>query len=497
MILTEPVRPSHLLPPILLIDDRSDDVELVSLVLQGAFGATATERVTDVASFAYHLGTRAFGLVLCEIDVPWCADREMLTTIRELQPEAALVIVTRRSASESAPVVLQAGADGFVSKDPSGLARLPQTVRSALLIANRRNRGPSAAERRVVDRLPVGVFRATIDGVILDANPALARLTGTSHPSELSQRTVASLIAGPDGRDRWADALSRDGATEPFETDLTRPDGGHVRVRIRTWSVPGRDGRSTVDGLVEDVTELAAARAAAAGRSAEIERARVDLEQMAFVVSHDLQQPLNVVSRNLEMLDDVTRDDLGGEARESLIHARRGAESLQRMLDAMRGYARVETRARPPQPVDLGAVVDRVVDLLEEERVEVDAEITHDPLPVVHADEAQMEQLIQNLLTNALKYRGDRSPRIHVGCRDEGDRWRLRVQDNGIGVDPSEADRVFRMFQRLHTEDEVPGTGIGLAVCKRIVERHGGRIGVEPAPEGGSVFWLTLPKDAD
>ncbi len=488
------MRPSHLVPPILLIDDRSVDLDLVSLVLLGAFGVAPAERVTDAAMFARHLGTRSFGLVLCEIDVPWCDGLEMLSSIHELQPEAAVVVVTRRPLAEAAPTVLEAGADGLVTKDAAGLAHLPHTVRHALVTANRRNRGPSAAERGIVDRLPVGVFRATTDGVILDANPAFARLIGVSQPSDVVHRPVADLIAGPGGRDRWSDAVARGGAAEAFETDLARPDGGRVRVRIRTWSVPGRDGRATVDGLVEDVADLAAARAAATARSTEIERARIDLEQMAFVVSHDLQQPLTVVARNLEMLEDVTRDVLESDARESLEHARRGAESLQRMLDAMRRYARLDTRAAAPEPVDLGTVVDRVVDMLDEEMTAADAEIRRDPLPVVDADEAQMEQLLQNLLANALKYRSERPPRISISCSDEGERWRIGIQDNGIGIDPAEADRIFRMFQRLHSEDEVPGTGIGLAVCKRIVERHGGRIGVEPAPEGGSVFWMTLPK---
>jgi PAS domain S-box-containing protein len=481
-------------PPILLIDDRPDDLELVSLVLQGAFGATPAERVSDAASFARHLGSRAFGLVLCELDVPWCDGHDMLTTIRELQPEAALVVVTRQPAADAAPRVLAAGADGFVTKDAGGLAHLPHTVRHALITANRRNRGPSAAERGVVDRLPIGVFRATSDGVVLDANPALARLVGVPQPSDLVHRRVADLIAGRDGRDHWSDAVARNGGVDAFETELTRPDGGRVRVRIRTWSVPGRDGRGTVDGVVEDITELAAARTAAAVRASEIDRARVDLDQMAFVVSHDLQQPLTVVARNLEMLEDVTRDVLDDDARESLVHARRGAESLQRMLDAMRGYARIETGARPSGVVNLGTVVDRVVALLDEEITAADAKIDIRPLPVVEADEAQMEQLMQNLLTNALKYRSVHPPRISFSCRDEGKRWRIRVQDNGIGIDPAHAERAFRMFQRLDTGDDVPGTGIGLAVCKRIVERHGGRIGVENVADGGSVFWATLPK---
>jgi signal transduction histidine kinase len=494
MNLTEPVRPSHLVPPILLVDDRAEDLELVSLVLHGAFGSGAAERVSDAASFARHLGSRAFGLVLCEIDVAWCDGLQLLTTVRELQPEAALVVVTRLPVAEAAPVALEADADGFVSKDAGGLARLPQTVRNALLTATRRSRGPSASDRRLVDRLPLGVFRATADGVILDANPELARLAGAGHPSELSHRTMASLIASPEGRDRWAAALGQGGATEGFETDLGRPDGGRIRVRIRTWSLPARDGRATVDGLVEDVTELAALRFSADARTIEVEKARSDLEQMAFVVSHDLQQPLTVVARNLEMLEHLVGESMDDDATESLVHARRGAESLQRLLDAMRDYARIETRGQPTEAVDLGTVVDRVVDLLEDDRADVGAEITRDALPIVNADEAQMEQLFQNLLTNALKYRSERPPKIRIDCQDEGDRWRVRVADNGVGVDPTQADRVFRMFQRLH--DDVPGTGIGLAVCRRIVERHQGRIGVEPARGGGSVFWLTLPKRA-
>lgn len=488
------MRPLHLLPPILVIDDQPEEREVVSLVLQGAFGVRPTAVAGDASGLARHLGTRAWGLVLCEVDLAWCDGPELLESLHELQRAAAVVVVTRAEPAAVAETVLRAGVDGFVRKDAAGLAKLPGIVRSALLAAHRREHGAPAADRRVFERLPLAVFRASAEGAILDSNPAFARLAGADHPADLVQRSIESLLGPSDGRERWARAVVTGGAIGPFETDLRREDGSAVRVRLRAWSVPGRDGAVTLDGLVEDVSETVAAHEAAVRRADELARARLDLEQMTFVVSHDLQQPLTVVARNLEMTW-AAADTLDADGREALAHARRGAESLQRMLDAMRGYATVETEGLRPHPVALATVVDRVIELLEDDCTTVDGRITRDELPTVEADEAQMEQLFQNLLTNALKFRSDRPPRVHVTGRDEGYHWRLRVEDNGVGIAPSDAARAFRMFQRLHTREEVPGTGIGLAVCRRIVERHGGRIWVEPATDGGSVFWISLPKN--
>jgi light-regulated signal transduction histidine kinase (bacteriophytochrome) len=222
-----------------------------------------------------------------------------------------------------------------------------------------------------------------------------------------------------------------------------------------------------------------------------------ELEQMAYVVSHDLQQPLNVVGRFLDLLAEKDGEALSSQGREFLDHAMDGAANLQRMMDAVMRYARVKTRGQRMEVVDLNRVRDRVLDVLESEIAGSRAEIVSDELPNVMADEPQMEQLFQNLISNSLKFHGDDPPRVEISVSDEPDEWILAFADNGIGIDGGAADRIFLMFQRLHTQEEYPGTGIGLAVCKRIVTHHGGRIWIDSATGDGATFFVALPKRSE
>ena len=200
------------------------------------------------------------------------------------------------------------------------------------------------------------------------------------------------------------------------------------------------------------------------------------------------------LSLYLELLEDSVGDNLDTESRDYLDRVVRGADRMQEMVDAVLGYARVDTRGSEFEAVDLTAIVEGVVDELEEMIETTAATVTHDDLPTVVADGAQLHQLLHNLLTNAIKFVGAQPPRIHLSARQDDAEWTVSVRDNGIGMAPDTLERIFVMFQRLHTQDEYPGTGIGLAICKRIVERHGGRIWVESHPHRGSTFVFTLPK---
>jgi light-regulated signal transduction histidine kinase (bacteriophytochrome) len=200
-----------------------------------------------------------------------------------------------------------------------------------------------------------------------------------------------------------------------------------------------------------------------------------------------------MISSYLELLGRAAGDDLDNEAQDYFERAVRGAERMQEMVDAVLGYARVDSRGRDFAAVDLNEIVDEVKRDLEATVEATDAAITRDELPTVMGDSAQLHQLLHNLIGNGLKFVADRPPRVHVGVDDDGNDWSISVRDNGIGIEPGASERIFVMFQRLHTTDEYPGTGIGLAICKRIVERHGGRIWVDSRPHRGSTFTFTLP----
>ena len=226
----------------------------------------------------------------------------------------------------------------------------------------------------------------------------------------------------------------------------------------------------------------------------ELKESNERLEQFAYIASHDLQEPLRMVSNYLQLLEDRYRGELDDDAEEFIDFAVEGADRMREMIDDLLTYSRIERHGDPLEPVDAEAVVDRVLENLQFRIEEVDAEIAVGSLPTVVGDERLLEQLFQNLVTNALKYRGDGPPRVEIDAARHGDgKWLFRVADDGIGIEPEYTDRIFEVFKRLHTHQEYPGTGIGLTLCKRIADRHDGEIWVESTPGEGSTFYVTLP----
>jgi signal transduction histidine kinase len=227
-------------------------------------------------------------------------------------------------------------------------------------------------------------------------------------------------------------------------------------------------------------------------RTKELSRTNDELRQFAYVASHDLQEPLRTVASYAQLLAKRYRAHLDADADEFIRYMVEGVTRMHNLLNDMLAYSRVtETKDKVLPPANTDAVLQSAVLNLEATINETQAEITHDELPVVKADEIQLTQVFQNLLSNAIKYRSQEPPRIHVSAERRDDEWIFSVQDNGIGIDPQYSERIFGIFKRLHGR-ELPGTGMGLAICKRIVERHGGRIWVESQPGNGSTFRFAL-----
>lgn len=230
-----------------------------------------------------------------------------------------------------------------------------------------------------------------------------------------------------------------------------------------------------------------------AQRTEELARSNAELEQFANVASHDLQEPLRMVASFTQLLAKRYQGKLDKDADEFIDYAVDGATRMQQLLNDLLTYARVGTRAKPPAPVDLNEVVVHTETNLIEAIKESGAVVTQGPLPTVAGDEVQLTQLFQNLLANAIKFRTGNPPWIHISARFREGHWVISVQDNGIGIAPEHRERIFAIFQRLHPRHEYPGTGIGLALCKKIVERHGGHIWVESASSQGAGFYFSLP----
>jgi PAS domain S-box-containing protein len=251
--------------------------------------------------------------------------------------------------------------------------------------------------------------------------------------------------------------------------------------------------RQIFTAVVRDISERRAAEEALARQATDLARSNAELEQFAYVASHDLQEPLRMVASYTQLLARRYRDKLDDDALEFIGYAVDGVNRMQSLINDLLAYSRVGTRGGAFEEVDADALFRRVLAGLGPAIEEAGATVSADALPTLSADAGQLGQLLQNLVANAVKFRGESAPHVHVSARRDADAWHFSVADNGIGISPEYAERIFVIFQRLHTRDRYPGTGIGLAICKKIVERHGGRIWFESTPGEGTTFHFTIP----
>jgi len=321
-----------------------------------------------------------------------------------------------------------------------------------------------------------GYARAELDGLSVDALvPARARAAHAHQRAEF----VRAPAVRPMDRGRELAARRKDGAEIPVQIGLTP-------LVI--------DGETFVLSAIIDVSERKRTEDALARQAAELERSNRELEQFAYVASHDLQEPLRMVASYVQLIARRYRGRLDADADEFIGYAVEGAQRMRVLINDLLALSRVGTRPAVRTQVALADVLADVQANLGVAIAEAGATITHDPLPTIVADRGLLMHLLQNLISNAVKFRGDAPPAVHVGVALEPGRWVLSVRDNGIGIDPRHEDRIFQVFQRLHTRDRYPGTGIGLALCRKIAEVHGGTIWMRSVPGHGSTFFVALPE---
>ena len=349
--------------------------------------------------------------------------------------------------------------------------------------------------RELYDQAPVGYHELDSEGRLTRINRTELDMLGYDAQDMLGRHVWEFSIEMETSRRATKGKLS--GAAplgKGFERTYRRKDGSTFPALIEDRHL--RDARDRIVGLrstIQDITRLKKAEERLKDTMGKLEESNRELEQFAYVASHDLQEPLRMVASYTQLLARRYRDKLDADANEFISFAVDGAQRMQQLISDLLAYSRVTMRGKAFEPTDCQAVFDEALTNLKVRIEETGAEVSHGALPTMSGDRIQLVRLLQNLISNAIKFRGEESPRVDVSAQRKGDEWVFTVSDNGIGIEPQYAERIFTIFQRLHGRGEYPGTGIGLAVCKRIVERHGGRIWVESAPGEGATFYFTLP----
>ncbi len=332
-----------------------------------------------------------------------------------------------------------------------------------------------------------------VDYVFLQVNEAFEQQTGLKGKDIIGRRVTEVLAGIENDPADWIGRYGRVALTgEPIRFEsFAEP--------LEKWYVVSSfsSHRGFFAATFSDITDRKRTELALKDAMTRLEQSNTELQQFAYVASHDLQEPLRTVVSFLQLLRRRYADDLDQDAREFIDFAVGGAHQMQTLINDLLAFSRLGSQEKEFTRVESGEALDQALKHLGAAISDSGAEVTAGDLPAVTGDASMLTQLLQNLVSNAIKFRGEEPPRIRVEAeRREGD-WLLSVSDNGIGIDPEFGERIFNIFQRLHSKTEYPGTGIGLAVCKRVVERHGGRIWVESTPGEGATFYFTIPAKKD
>lgn len=355
--------------------------------------------------------------------------------------------------------------------------------------------------RSMVDHVPIGISRTDVSGRFVFVNEEFCRMLGV---------TVDDLL----GRSAWdvtPQALAENNLLEERRViELGQPVERIERVEsistngeeqfMKVIRTPVKDNQGKVVGIQSlwlDVTELKTAELGLERHAQNLERSNVDLQQFAYIASHDLQEPLRAVSSYCQLFEKHYAPQLDERAIRWLQFAVNGAQHMQTLVRDLLTYARIDNKSQTWLSVNSQQACQQAIDDLSHTLIETHATVSVGELPIVLADATQLELLFQNLINNAVKFRGDQPPRVSISAKQVNDDWQFAVSDNGIGIKPEFHEKVFEIFKRLQSQDRYPGTGIGLAICKRIVERFGGKIWVDSQPDQGSTFFFTIPNPMD
>jgi PAS domain S-box-containing protein len=425
---------------------------------------------------------------------------DLASKIKETAETSALELAAREGRAETFGWTIRKDGSRFWANEVTRPIRDPkgQTTGFARVVRDMTAWEVAAVEREQVVNLSADLIGiAGFDGYFKRVNPSFTRVLGYTeaellakpyvdfiHPDDLSatQNEASSIAAGLYD------------VTRSFQNRYRCKDGGY---RWLEWRTRPNVSQEIIYFVARDVTAQKEVSEKLADYSHELERSNGELQQFAYVASHDLQEPLRAVAGCVQMLGERNAGKLDERSKELMGYAVDGAKRMQTLINDLLSYSRVGSKGINKSWMDPKAAVDKAIRQLQTSLDECHAAVSIDPLPRVSADAVQLTQLFQNLIGNAIKFHDGKPPEVRISARQEPGETIFSVRDNGIGIAPEYHDRLFRVFQRLHSRVQYAGTGIGLAICKKIVERHGGRIWVESQTGQGATFLFSIPKEKD
>lgn len=487
---------------VLIIDDNRSDRALIIRELQREFPQVEFREIINAEDFEGAIASGGFDAVVTDYQLRWTNGLEILRRLKAHYPRCPVIMFTGTGNEEIAVEALQSGLDDYVLKQSNRYIRIPPAIRMALNRLETEQRAALLEIRlqALLNQVKVGIFRSRPDGTLLETNPALLELFGVKSLGEMNEKNLL------DTRDCYGRLVHLPPPQQQEqEIQLTRSNGTQF-WGLLTTTLNIVEEISVVDGLLEDITERKEAEMLLEARvqkrtaqlnaaNQELSSANQDLEEFAYSISHDLRAPLRAIQGFARVLLEDLDESFEPSQLEYLQRIAVNAEKLDTLITGLSAYSRLRQAQIQLESIDLSLALSDALSLLELEIQEQQAQIQiEEPLPLVQANRLVLAQVLTNLLSNANKFVAPNvRPQIRVWAEPRGQQIRLWIEDNGIGIPSERQQKIFSPFTRLHAEEEYPGTGIGLAIVRKGVERMKGELGVVSQPGQGSRFWLELP----
>ena len=489
---------------VLILEDQEADFDMVASELRRAGFTVRCLHAESETEYLARLQEHP-DIILSDYKLPGFDAPRALELLQQNGLEIPFVILTGAVTEETVVECMKLGAADYLLKDR--MVRLGPAVKRALEEGDLRQqkRASEAALRKSNERFQHLVETTNVIPCELDletwrftyVGPQAVTLLGYP-PEEWYRDGFWSAHVHPEDRDTLFQLRGIPGASakdHDFTCRMLASQGVTVWLHCVVKTTASDSGPRMLRGFMIDVTEFKETQESLARHATDLAASNAELQQFAHVASHDLQEPLRMVSFYTQLLSKRYKGKLDADADEFIGYALDGALRMSALIKHLLEYSRVSTRRPEFAPTDCESAFRESMANLQLVLDESHTMLTHDPLPLVKADSAQIGQLLQNLIGNAIKFHGPHAPRVHVSALEAQAEWLFSVRDDGIGIEPEYFDTIFGIFQRLHGREEYPGSGVGLAICKRIVERHRGRMWVESEPGKGSTFYFTIPKD--